>query len=163
MLESTMEGDAAHEGDHLVVAHADAVHASIDGQVVRGLHTVSVRHFRIGDGEVRCVDRRGDAILQQQGNSLQRRLTEDEDRCGNAGLTKLDALVYRGNAQSLSARSQRSLGAFHRAVTIGIGLHHSHELSAGLQTTLHFHHVVTNGTQVYLHPGPAPIARGNGL
>lgn len=49
----------------------------------------------------------------------------------------------------------------HGAVAVAVGLHHGHEPGTRIQALLHGRGVVTDGVQVDLHPGPAPIHLGN--
>ena len=66
LVERTVEGDLAGEFDGLVVAHADAVHAGIERQMVRRAHPVRIGELRIGDGEFGRVDGRHDVVLKQE-------------------------------------------------------------------------------------------------
>ena len=51
-LERAMEADLVHEVHHFVPAHADAVHARVDGQMVRRAQPHGIRGLGIFDGEL---------------------------------------------------------------------------------------------------------------
>ena len=51
-LERAMEADLVHEVHHFVPAHADAVHARVDGQMIRRAQTHGVCGLGIFDGEL---------------------------------------------------------------------------------------------------------------
>ena len=51
-LKRAVEADLMHEVHHFVPAHADAVHARVDGQMVRCAQAHGIRGLRIFDGEL---------------------------------------------------------------------------------------------------------------
>ena len=51
-LERAMEADLVHEVHHFVPAHADAVHARVNGQMIRRAQTHGVCGLGIFDGEL---------------------------------------------------------------------------------------------------------------
>ena len=73
-IERSMEADLRDEFDHLIVAHANAIHAGVDGQMKRCFQVVRVGDLSIVDREVGRVYRRDDAIVQQQRHAFDGRL-----------------------------------------------------------------------------------------
>lgn len=124
-------------------------------------HPEGVGGLGVADGELGGVDRRHDLVGQKQRDGRSRGLAQNEDRGVHVGLAQGDGLVHRGHAQVLGPGVQRRFGALHGAVAVAVGLHHGHEPGTRIQALLHGRGVVTDGVQVDLHPGPAPIHLGN--
>ena len=160
-VERAVEAHLRQELHHLVVAHADAVHARVHGQVVRRADAEGVGRLGVADGEVGRVDARHDLVGQQQGNGLVRGLREHEDGRIHQCLAQLDGLVDRGHAQILGTGVQRRLRAAHRTVPVAVGLHHGHDAHAGSHVALEGRHVVAQGVQIDLRPGPATVGVGD--
>ncbi len=157
-VERPVERYLLHEGKHLVMAHADAVHAGVDGQMERRAHTVAVGRFAIGDREFRMVDRRRDAIAQQQRNRLHRRFGKKQNGRVDFRDTQLDSLIHGGDAKPARTSSQACLCAAYGSVAIGVGLHDGHQLRRGIEQALDVLRVLLNRAQVNFHPGPAAVA-----
>ena len=160
-VERAVEAHLREELHHLVVAHADAVHARVHGQVVRRADAEGVGRLGVADGEVGRVDARHDLVGQQQGDGLVGRLRQHEDGRVHQRLAQLDGLVDRGHAQVLGAGVQRRLRAAHRPMPVAVGLHHGHDAHAGAHVALEGRHVVAQGVQVDLRPGPAAVGVGD--
>ena len=157
-----MEADLVHEVHHFVPAHADAVHARVDGQMVRRAQTHGIRGLRIFDGELGRVDRRHDLVGEQQRDGAGRRLGEHKDRRVDQAFAQLDALVDRGDAQVVGAGVQRRLRNAHRAVAVCVGLHDGHHMAARADHLLDGGGVVADGVQVDFQPGPTTVLLGDG-
>ena len=78
-IERSMEADLRDEFDHLIVAHANAIHAGVDGQMKRCFQVVRVGNLGVVDREVGRVYRRDDAIMQQQWHAFDGRLRQKQE------------------------------------------------------------------------------------
>ena len=156
-LERAMEADLMHEVHHFVPAHADAVHARVDGQMVRRAQPHGVRGLRILDGELGRVHRRHDLVGKQQRDGAGRRLGKHENRGVDQAFAQFDALVDRGDAQVVGAGVQRRLRNAHRAVAVCVGLHDGHHMTTRADHLLDGGGVVADGVQVDFQPGPTAI------
>ena len=160
-VERTMEAHLPHEFHHFVVPHANAVHTRVHSQVVRRTHAERVGSLGVLDGELGGVHAWHDLVGQKQRDSRFRRLRQDKNRGVHQRFAQLDSLVHRGHAQVVGTGIERGLSTAHRAVAVGVGLHHSHEAHAVVDTLLHGARVVTNGVEVDFRPCPATIDIGN--
>ena len=162
-LKGAMEAYLMQELHHAIVVNADAVHARVDGKMVRSLQALSICRLSIGDGEFGSVYRRHDVVVQKQRNGLSRRLGKHQDRLAQTAVAQLDALIDRGNAQVGCACCRCCLGHFDGTVAVRIGLHHCQQTAVAAQLLFRLQHVVLDGTSVNLYPRPAPIVFGNRL
>ena len=161
-VERAMESHLRHELEHLVVAHADAVHARIDRQMVRRAHAERVGRLGVGDRELGRVDGRRDLVREQKRRRRHGRLGEDEDRGVEHRLAQLDGLVDRGDAQPFGAGVERGARHLDRAVAVRVGLDDGHQTRARAETAAVLAHVVADGGQVDLDPRPTAIDGGDG-
>ena len=161
-LERAMEADLVHEVHHFVPAHADAVHARVDGQMIRRAQPHGVCSLRILDGELGRVHRRHDLVGKQQRDSAGRRLGKHENRSVDQAFAQFDALVDRGDAQVIGAGVQRRLRNAHRTVAVCVCLHNGHHVTTRADHLLDGGGVVADGVQVDFQPGPAAILLRDG-
>ena len=160
-IERPMEADLRDELDHLIVTHTNAIHASVDGQVKRCFQVVRVGDLGVVDREVGRVDRRDDAIVQQQRHAFDGRLRQKQNRFAEIRFAQLDALVHRCHAQIRCASSRCDLRHLVGSMPIGIGLHHCQKAATLPEQSARFGDVVLDGAAAYLDPRPTAILLGN--
>ena len=124
-LDTAMETDAAHKVEHLRVVNTDAVHARLDGQMVLAHLARRNGVFAIGQRKIGRIDRRHDVELEQNRDSLNRRLAQDQDGLSDSALAQLDALVDRRHREHVGSGRVHNLGALDGTMAIGIGLDHA--------------------------------------
>ena len=156
-----MEADLRDEFDHLIVAHANAIHTSVDSQMKRCFQIVCVGDLGVVDREVGRVYRRDDAIVQQQRHAFDGRLRQKQDRFAKICLAQLDALVHRCHTQIRCASSRCDLRHFVGSMPIGISLHHCQKAATLSEQSTRFGNVVLDGAAAYLDPRPTTILLGN--
>ena len=160
-IERAVEAHLGHEGHHLVVAHADAVHARVDGQVVRCAQAERIGGLGVLDGELGRVHAGHDLVGQKQRYGFEGRFRQHQDRRVHQPFAQLDGLLHRGDAQVFRARIERRLGTAHRTVPVGVGLDDGHQAACTPDALLDRRRVVADGVQVYLRPRPAPVGGGD--
>ena len=158
-LECTMETDLVEKLNGLVETHADAVHARVHCQMVRSLHAVQIRGFRIGYGVFRVVDRGRHVIAEQERNRRCRRLGQNKNRCPDTRLTQLHGFVDVGNGQTIGTCVQHDLRHLRSTMAVAIGFHDSHQTRARTKMATHVGDVVADGAQIDFGPGPSALGR----
>ena len=156
-----MEADLRDELDHLIVTHANAIHTGVDSQMKRCFQVVRVSDLGIVDREVGRVDRRNDAIVQQQRHAFDGRLRQKQNRFAEIRFAQLDALVHRCHAQIRCSSSRCDLRHLVGSMPIGIGLHHCHKAATLPEQSARFGNVVLDGAAAYLDPRPTAILLRN--
>ena len=152
VLERPVEGDALDEVARIQVEHADAVHAGVDGQVEGGLLALDVCLLGVVEDELLGVDRRRDVVGEQQGDGALRRLGEQEDGLGEAGLAQLDALFGGGDGQAVCTGVERCAGDSDGPVAVGVCLDHGAQQPLGAGGAARLLHVEGDGGEVNLRP-----------
>ena len=150
-----MEVDRLHEIDDVEVEHADAVHASVDAEVVLGDHPVQVGGLAERKRELGRGDRGHDVEREQKRDGAHRRLREDENGRVDARLAQLDALFDRGDRQMVRTRRERRARDLDGAVPVAVGLHDRQQVAARPQVAMRHLDVVRDGAEVDLDPGIA--------
>ena len=77
----------------------------------------------------------------------------DHDILCDAVATQCDALVGHSNRQIVHTVVLQCLGHFHSSCTVGVGLHHAHQLRLGFQERAVVVQVVDHRIQVHLQNG----------
>ena len=140
-----------------VVMDANAIHARVDGQMIRGFQTLSIRSFRIGNCKLGRIYRGHDVVVQEQRDGLGRRFCQHQDGLAQTSVAQLDSFIDRSNAQVGCARGRCSLGNLYSAMTICIGLNDGKKTAAAAQLLFGLKHVVLDSASINLYPRPAPI------
>ena len=151
-IKRAVEAHLAQKFDDLIVTHADAVHARIQGQVIRRAHPVGIGHLAVADGELGRVDARHHLVRQKQRDGRDGWLRQDEDGRVHQSLAQLDSLVDSSNAQVIRTRVESRLGATHGAMPIGVGFDDGHEAHTCADALLDSLCVVPHRIQVDLGP-----------
>ncbi len=148
---------ACCEARSLLGAHADAVHAGID------LEMVASRHGALGGGsaeaqrELTGRHRGDDVVVEEQIRRGGRRLREHVERRVDAGTTNLQRLVDRRHAEPIGTGGEGGSGHVQRAVSVAVRLHDSHEERPWRREGLESAHVLFDSAKVDL--GPCPTRR----
>src|SRR5215211_7388210 len=85
---------------------------------------------------------------------LRQEVGEDQDRGRDTRAPQLGALLDSDDGQCVRPGLERGAGDGHRAVTVGVGLHHGHQVCSP-RPAPEGADVVAHGAQLYLGPGAA--------
>ena len=105
-------------------------------------------------GRLQIAHRLGEVVLQQHTGVFHRRHPQDEDGEPDPGPPELHRLVQAGHRQVVRSQLLQLSGHRHRAVAVGVGLHHAQEFAARLRQTPKGVVVPRQPPQVDLRPGP---------
>ena len=117
-----MPDDALDERDRVPVRDPGASHPGVHLDVEPREHLV--RHAAPGEqiGELDRVDAGGEPVLDDLVDFGEKRGAQDDDRSGDSGGAKLDALVERGHAQHGDAGVDGVARDLHGAVPVRVRL-----------------------------------------
>ena len=112
----------------LLAQHADAGHARVDLQMrlcapaqPRGL---GLEHIQ----RIRGVHRLGDVQRHGLPQGFHSRTTQDQDGRDHARVAQLRRLLHDGHREGVRTRAQHQPCRRDAAVSVGVGLHHAHQL-----------------------------------
>ena len=154
-LDAAMEIDAAAKIDDIGIVHADAVHARLDSHVVLAHHAKAHRALPIGERELRGIDGRHEAMLEQCVDRGQGRLAQHHDGLSDSALAQLDTLVHRRHGEHIGPRRVHDLRTRHSTMPLGINLDYAAQMLPWAKQVLKRPHVATKGALVDLDPRPA--------
>ena len=109
----------------------------------------------IGKGEIGRIDRRHNVKLKQCGDSLDRRLAQDQDGLGNSAPAQLNTLADRRHREHVGSGRVHDFGALDGTMPIGIGLDHAAQSLTWIEQVLVSPRVAAKRPSVNLNPGPA--------
>ena len=134
--------------------NTDAVHARLDGEMVLAHLARRDGALAIGQREIGRIDRRHNVKLKQCGDSLDRRLAQDQDRLGDSALSQLNTFVDRRHRKHVGSGRIHDLGALNGTMAIGIGLNHAAQALTRIEQVFISPRVATKRPAVDLDPGP---------
>ena len=135
-----LKAQAGHAGVHLDL-HLQRLPAGGGGGTVR---------LRLGP----AGNRLGDLVGSQLGHHLRRRVAQNQDGGLNPPPAQLPGLVQTGHRQIFRPQPLQAGGYLHRAVAVGVRLHHSQipNPRSGKGPSLMI--IMGQGVQINLRPGP---------
>ena len=89
----------------------------------------------------------------QAAHLLTGRMTEDEDGHGDTAMAQLGSLIDAGHGQVVRSQRLQGAGHLHRAVAVGVRLHHAQILHTGADLLPGHIVVVFQSIQVDFRPG----------
>ena len=109
----------------------------------------------IGKGEIGRIDRGHNVKLKQGGDSLDRRLAQDQDGLGNSAAAQLNTLADRRHREHVGSGRVHDFGALNSSMTISVGFNHATQALTRIQQILIGPRVAAKRPAVNLNPGPA--------
>ena len=97
------------------------IHLDVDPQGTAAFHGLSAVRLRLGLGGHRL----GDVVGNELGHHLRGRMAQNQDGHGDAAVAQLPGLVQAGNRQIIRPQLFQLPGDLHRAVAVGVRLHHA--------------------------------------
>ena len=125
------------------------IHLDVDPQRAAALHSLGAVRLRLGLGGHRLSD----VVFDELGHHLRRGVPQDQNGHGNAAVAQFPALVQTGHCQIVRPQLFQLPGHLHRAVAVGVRLHHAQILHAGANLLPGHIVVVFQSIQVDFRPG----------
>ena len=147
--------NGVHAALKMLTAHQKAqpghpgVHLDVHPQGAAAFHRLGAVFLRLGLGGHRL----GDVVGNQLGHHLRRRMPQNQDGHGNAAVTQFPGLVQTGHRQIVRPQLLQFPGNLHRAVAVGIRLHHPQIFHTGASSLPGDVIIVFQRIQVNFRPG----------
>ena len=109
--------------------------------------------FRQNTGVIQLKHRLGQIPFHRLGQRTLRGVAQHQNGQRHTVFPQLRALVHRGHRQIVTAQFRQTLGHRHRAMAVGVGLHHAQKPASVLQHGPQRPVIMLQRPQVDLRPG----------
>ena len=134
---------------------ANAGHSGVDGQVIATNLISCSGSLAIRKGKVNRVDGRHNVKANEVWDGSNRRLRKHQNGVINTGTAQFNTLIDCCNGKLISTHGLHGFSALSSAVTIGVGLDHTHHFDTAVKLGLKRLYIVADGRKINLYPSPS--------